>query len=674
MWLRGSRDRPGVRAWLELAGFWALAIAHPVLSAAVSGPDALTQFYVDRVDVVVLLIVTMLITPTLLLAVELAVARLSASMSVRFHVLVLAVLVGLMMWQATVDAGVPAFAQLLVPVLGVGLSAYLLMRSKFAQQIALVLGSLAVPGVAAAFLVTVPVTAAVLPADDGPDGVRPGSGTPVVVLIVDELPLAALSESTDRIDPALFPNFADLAADSTWYRNARTVGDSTITALPAMLTGEVPDDYSEPPSHSRYPDNLYTYLLPAGYEISAQEAITQLCPHETCPAPASRLTRLSYLLVNGAGSQPLPRQFASRVATRFRDAVADEPRTETGRFDGFIDRLKPSDGRLALLHSSLPHVPWRLLPAGQSYEAPEVFYELPTAQSEADQAAQRMMLQTAYVDARLGDLRERMEANGLWRRSLLVVVADHGGSLQPGIPRRSTTPENAGWTLPVPLFVKYPGQTGGKVVSRTVTTDRLLATILDVTSAGPPEGSEARSLRVPSPSVNVIRVTTSGAGQVDFSDRRVRRRFEAAVNYRNRLFGGGSFYAVGGRAELLGRRVSDLGSMRPAAVALDDPDALRGVDPESDPVPAYVGGALRGEVRPGRLLAFALNGRVVATGRAWRLGDGRRFATMIPVSALRPGANRFEVLVQEPARSESAAADEGRATRGSRRGLSPVPG
>ena len=67
----------------------------------------------------------------------------------------------------------------------------------------------------------------------------PGNA-PVVMIVFDELSGLALMGPDGGIDAARFPNFARLAGDSTWYRNATTVADFTDHALPALLTGERP--------------------------------------------------------------------------------------------------------------------------------------------------------------------------------------------------------------------------------------------------------------------------------------------------------------------------------------------------------------------------------------------------------------------------------------------------
>ena len=59
----------------------------------------------------------------------------------------------------------------------------------------------------------------------------------MVLIVFDELPLAALLNERGQIDAKRFPNFAALARDSDWFRNAVTVADTTEQAVPAIFSG-----------------------------------------------------------------------------------------------------------------------------------------------------------------------------------------------------------------------------------------------------------------------------------------------------------------------------------------------------------------------------------------------------------------------------------------------------
>ena len=107
------------------------------------------------------------------------------------------------------------------------------------------------------------------------------------MILLDEFPLRSLLDARGRIDRRVYPNFAALADQSTWYRNATGVSGYTPWALPAMLTGNYPAE-ARAPSWAAYPDNLFT-LLGRSYEVRAYETISQLCPPRLCPSLTGNL-------------------------------------------------------------------------------------------------------------------------------------------------------------------------------------------------------------------------------------------------------------------------------------------------------------------------------------------------------------------------------------------------
>src|SRR5690606_2962121 len=136
------------------------------------------------------------------------------------------------------------------------------------------------------FVFASPASAVLLPRRDqgGPAGAAGGRGThpDVVLLVLDEFPLVSLLGPDGELDVRRFPNFAQLARESTWYRDATGVSGWTPYALPAMLTGRYPAREGAP-HYSQYPENLFTAFGDAGYQIRAQESISELCPPRHCP-------------------------------------------------------------------------------------------------------------------------------------------------------------------------------------------------------------------------------------------------------------------------------------------------------------------------------------------------------------------------------------------------------
>ena len=302
-------------------------------------------------------------------------------------------------------------------------------------------------------------------------------GPPVVVLVLDGLPTAALLDGEGHIDAEAYPNLAALAGTATWYRNHTTVAQVTLEAVPAILSGTVPDE-SRSPVVGDYPHNLFT-LLGGVYDVHAGERITGLCPSSLCPIPG------------GSPVRPLVKD-AARI---WRDTMSDREgdpelipaafRDRAGHFQRWLAAQDFTPGGrpdLFAYHLLLPHAAWEYLPDGTVYGASH-----PPANLLAGQwgewgtaiARQRHVLQTQLVDNLVGQLMDRLRESGIFDDALVVVTADHGYAFDENDPWRGVSEDNLHEILWTPLFVKAPGQTEGEIDDRNVNTTDILPTIAD---------------------------------------------------------------------------------------------------------------------------------------------------------------------------------------------------
>ena len=60
----------------------------------------------------------------------------------------------------------------------------------------------------------------------------------VVLIVFDEFGGDILLGPNGKIDAGRYPNFAALARDGTWFRNAQTSYDSTTKAVPLILASD----------------------------------------------------------------------------------------------------------------------------------------------------------------------------------------------------------------------------------------------------------------------------------------------------------------------------------------------------------------------------------------------------------------------------------------------------
>jgi Sulfatase len=280
----------------------------------------------------------------------------------------------------------------------------------------------------------------------------------------------------------------------------------------------------------------------------------------------------------------------------------------------------------------------------------------------------RHLLQVGYVDHELGRLLRRLRRTGLLRSSLLVVTADHGYSFDVGVrSRRKVTETNVEEIAPVPFFVKAPGQLEGaidKSLVRTVDVVPTVADLLGVRVGWPHDGRSAFSRATRKRSE--VRITTRDFRRtIRIGREELERRRRAIRLARARTFGTGvqssllfgdpwaSVYRVGPNTELLDRPVGTVAVRRPEGVpvAVANAGLVRHVTFSGELLPTRVTGTL-GRGRPGTLrdLAVAVNGRIRAVGRSFRLRFRRAefFSLLVPEDSLRPGRNVVELFEVAP--------------------------
>lgn len=456
---------------------------------------------------------------------------------------------------------------------------------------------------------------------------------PVVLIIMDEFPVDQMLGSDGKIDPVRYPNFAAFAGFGTWFKNASTTYDSTTRAVPEVLDGKLPNKRSVP-NYKGHPNSIFTLLGKRGYRVVRSEEATSVCPPRYCRGASLERPGILSFLQNG--------------------------RRE--RLERFFSEIKPSAPTLYVKHVLLPHGPYLFLPSGK--QTRRTFRDpLPGMNGPAgfgdrgltDHNQQRLALQIGFADRELGRLFARMRANGTFDQALIAVTADHGFAFEVGVKdRRTVTPSNIDEIAPVPLFIKRPGQTRGGTSSTYARTIDVVPTIADILNVRmyKADGRSAFSRTVRRRRfVRMIR--RDFRGTITVSARHMESRRRALVRHKLRLFGQGDFAGlytgIGPNRELLGRTTAQL---RPAGVdklrsQIVNAADMRSVDPRSVVHATQVAGSITGGLRGSkRDLAVAVNGRIEAVGRSFRLRGSRKesHAVMVPELALQPGRNTVELF------------------------------
>jgi hypothetical protein len=328
------------------------------------------------------------------------------------------------------------------------------------------------------------------------------------------------------------------------------------------------------------------------------------------------------------------------------------------QFERLIDGLgRGEQPSLSFLHVLLPHTPWQYLPTGQQYltgsagDVPGIDGGTwPANPGPGDLAYQRTILQAGYVDRLVGRLVSRLRALRLYDRTLLVLAADHGISFRPRASRRSAAGVGAPDVLGIPLFVKAPGQSGGRTDDGRATTADVLPTVADALGIELRWRTDGRSLldadRPAGPLTVSLFPTRRRLGTP--LDEYVRGRDAEVARMQARLGnspGWDAVYALGADADLFGRAVESLptASLSGAEAELEDAGAYDSVDPAGAVVPALVRARLSGPVQAGQRLAVAVNGVVRGVCRAFDSNGEVRLGAMVPPSAFRRGDNDVAV-------------------------------
>ncbi|MEQ4305867.1 sulfatase-like hydrolase/transferase [Plantactinospora sp. B6F1] len=662
-----GEQRIELRALVEVVALCGLAIAQPLLDVTGKSPDFFLFHGADRWDILLLVTAYTVLPPLVLwgsgallglLARRVAGRDRGRTVRAVLHTATLGLLLVVLAVQVgkhlTPVRGVPLV--LLAAAVGAA-GAYAYRRWQVTGQV-FRFAALGPPVFVLLFVFTSSASAVLLPGERAEAQVEAeveagasGDGTahpPVVMLVLDEFPLTSLLDDTGAIDARRYPNFARLAGESTWYRNATGVSGYTPYALPAMLTGRYPDQ-QQAPHHSRYPDNLFTAFA-GPYQIQAQESITQLCPPRLCPDRAAGSARggLPTLLRESA---TLLEQIVSPSETGHRDpedsyreitrreaggaeaAAPTDPQFRWGaldenqpaRFADFLATLRPTARpTLHFLHLLLPHSPWNYLPSGIRYGSPD---GMPNdGDGWVELAHRRYLLQLGYTDRLLGETLRRLDETGLYDDALVVLTADHGVSFTPGVQGRGlgAVERAPGEVLWVPLFVKRPGQRAGAVDDRNWEHVDLLPTVADLAGVEVPWRTDgASALR-----------TTRAPGDKHYYDQPGQPRTVPGDVFADVVAGRAvPVLPAQPRPELIGRSVAELPTGPEAgSVTVRNRSDFDHIDRSGGQLPALVYGTVPDSVPNGTLLAVAVNGRIGAVA---------------PVVAPDPGGQRFAALVSD---------------------------
>ena len=675
-------DRLQLWALVELFVLSGFAIAQPLLDVTGKSPDFFLFRRADRLDIVLLVLGVTLLPALAIWAVEVAVGLVSGTVRRFLHLAAifgLFTLLAIQVAKKLTDLRGPVLVA--IALVAGALAVVLYARQSWARLWLRYLAP-APTGVRAGL----PAHVAHLqagPAGPGRDlggGQAPaaaasGEQPPVVMILFDEFPLSSLLDSKGQIDKRVYPNFAELAGQSTWYRNATGVAGYTPWAMPAMLTGNYPAKVKAP-SYTEYPDNMLT-LFGKFYDLKVYETISQLCPPSRCRSTAGNLDRVGLRAVLGDSARVFkeivsPYDATVDPASFIDQTAAEETASEEGkpldpqfrfnqlrlnqpsRFNDFLGGLKDTNRpTMHFLHLLLPHAPWRYLPSGNEYNFKTFGRAFKSGQAPApvvDLAHQRHLLQLAYTDGLVGQVIDQLKAEGMWDKSLVVMGADHGEGWVPGEKPRSLGKTNAPDLMWVPQFVKAPNQDSGTVDDRNWEQVDLLPTVADLagvqvpwkmegaSQTGKPTRTRTEKWWYDIPGHREVRDGPSNWSQVLAGETDTLARAGEGVR---------GLYRYGAAADLIYQDPATVGPVTSdleATATLDDFKQYTQIKPKSGRIPALVSGKLTSPPPADATVLVAVNGKiggesqlfperpgepaakfaVITPDTLWKAGDGRR--------------------------------------------------
>jgi hypothetical protein len=665
----------------QLAALSAFALSQPLFDLLSRNAEFFAVRGSTSGDIVTFALLVTVTPPLALLTLEVIAGLVDRRLQRGLHLFFVAGLVALFVVQALKEVdGLDSLAIVSGAALAGALAAAAYSRLEAVRRLLTVLAPASLLFLVL-FLFFSPVTKLVLPPEPqvAPAATGSSSEAPSIVFVIfDEFPVTAIMTRSGQIDAVRYPNLAAFAGDATWFRNATTVSWETVHAVPALLTGRLPEA-DQLPVFADHPQNLFT-LLRGTYRLNAHESNTRLCPRDLCESEVEPFDKRMASLFSDVGvlyahmvAPPSYERRLPSVATGWGDFLAGDvedpsrirpPKLE--QWNEFVASVESTEGpTLDFLHVLLPHEPWQFLPSCRSNVFRHVRVHTPglppgDKRWQPDrwltaQAQQRLLLQAQCVDRLVGQLIGKLQRLDLYDKALVILASDHGVSVRPGQLRRHVDPDSptnlADLAFPV-VLVKRPGQPRGEVVDRHVETIDLVPTISEIAGVPLPWEVDGRSLYAETQEDGRVRILSEDAW-VTAPPGPLEAQRDELVRRQASLFGElddePGIFGIGPHRELIGRRVSEFAPAPPieleASVADEVRTLLADLPSGSARVPTPIYGSLEGEGAANRLpIAVAVNGRIAAV--SWSDGGASRtYSAFLPEEVFRPGLNRLELFV-----------------------------
>ncbi len=200
------------------------------------------------------------------------------------------------------------------------------------------------------------------------------------------------------------------------------------------------------------------------------------------------------------------------------------------------------------------------------------------------------MLQTGYVDSQLVRFLDLIRDTSWYDDALVMVMADHGIAFRAGALIRGGIEGDIDDVAYVPLFMKAPGQSEGRIDDRPAMLYDVMPTIADVLEVESPWQMEGVSLLDDDPDNSRQRVFEGVVANIDVPSNPV---FDDAIARKVELFGSGTgwdtVYNFGPYRDLVGQSADSLTQEqnRPKSKSSTRPSTTKSTPPPESSQPSY---------------------------------------------------------------------------------------
>lgn len=289
-----------------------------------------------------------------------------------------------------------------------------------------------------------------------------GGATGAILISLDTTRFDALGCNSKH--PGLTPELDALAAESVCYEWARTVTPITLPSHASMLTGLYPPRHGVRDNAQRpLPESARTLA-----EIAGEAGV------QTAAVVAAVVLDRTFGLAQGFEHYDQPERAVGISRHEALHRHADEV---VARAIEWLEGRDPGRPFFLFVHLVDPHLPYRAKP-----------------QFMKRALGRPYLAEVAAMDDAIGQLLNALRERGLYERTFIALVADHGESLgEHGEMTHSNLCYDA--TIRVPMLLRYPsGFRAGERSEEIVSVVDLFPTLLDALSLPAPEGIDGISL------------------------------------------------------------------------------------------------------------------------------------------------------------------------------------